>query len=177
MYGKAQRTQNDEQVTRRDGEALLHAQQIRARRCNNNAHPNRCGHAFFEEQTEYRHNHDVKRRQKPGLAHCRKADAELLQIRGHGKRRAAQHAAHPQGLAALLSLFVRLRFFGALRCINSSTGKSASAAMKLRTPLNANGPKWSMPRLCATNAVPQIRAVIVRSKAPRNCFMKIPFKS
>lgn len=49
--------------------------------------------------------------------------------------------------------------------------------MKLRTPLNANGPKWSMPRLCATNAVPQIRAVIVRSKAPRNCFMKIPFKS
>ena len=111
MYGKAQRTQNDKQVARRDGEALLHAQQIRARRCNNNTHPNRCGHAFFEEQTEYRHNHDVKRRQKPGLAHCRKADAELLQIRGHGKCRAAQHAAHPQGLAALLSLFVRLRFF------------------------------------------------------------------
>ena len=24
---------------------------------------------------------------------------------------------------------------------------------------------------------PKIRAVIVRSKAPRNCFMKIPFKS
>lgn len=56
---------------------------------------------------------------------------------------------------------------------NKMTGKRPSAATKLRTPLNVNGPRWSMPRLCATKAVPQISAVSVKSSAPLNRFKSI----
>ena len=44
-------------------------------------------------------------------------------------------------------------------------GSSARLPTKLRIPLKPNGPRYSMPTLCATNAVPHINAAVNNNTA------------
>lgn len=103
------RTQNDVQVARTDGEILFYTEQIRADRGNHDTDPHRSGHTLFKKQAEDRHDDDVQRRQKTRLADTRVLNADLLQARRDGQCNTAEYAADPQRFPVILCRTRRLR--------------------------------------------------------------------
>ena len=94
--GEAERAQQHIPVPLRDGEGLLHTEQIQSRHRQRHAEPDGPGCLFMEEDPRDGHDDDVQCRDEPRLAGGGGLQSHLLEIGGHGQRHAAAGAADGQ---------------------------------------------------------------------------------
>ena len=80
-----ERAGDDEQVAFGDAEAFVHAQQIKPRDGDDDADPDEKRTAFFQKNTEDRHENDVAGRDETSLSNGRVFDANLLHGTGSSK--------------------------------------------------------------------------------------------
>lgn len=94
LHGEEERAQQEVQVAGGDGEAIGNAQKVHAHDRNGNGEPVPRGYPLLEKYLPDGHEHDVQRRDEPGLSGGRAhVERQLLHI-GRGKqRRAADDAA------------------------------------------------------------------------------------
>ena len=103
LHGEGHSADEGQQIARGKAEPAAYAKQVKARHRDGQSSPDHAGDPPSQNAAGDRHQHHIKRGDKARLARVgARLHARLLEIGGHGKRRAAKHARDHERLKAAL---------------------------------------------------------------------------
>ena len=109
MHGKHQGRKHQINISHFQPEAFLYTQQVKSNHCHCHTNPDLKPTLFLQENSQHRHQHNIKRRQEARLADRGILNPILLQIRSNTQADSAADSADCQYFIFLLFLFRRNR--------------------------------------------------------------------
>ena len=101
MYRKDNGTEQHQNIALSERQPVCDAEQLQPCHRKRHADPHADPRTLFQKDTEYRHHHDVQRRDEPCLSDRRILNPDLLQIARHKQCQATADATCQQRVAAI----------------------------------------------------------------------------